>query len=112
MRYPLAVSVGINFRGTLAEQSKAKAQGAIPKGRGFEPHRCHFVVAPVRLCGSVCVCVCMRLHAFASYLEAKPVLSQDRQVIHVHYLKQFMVSRNDSDSNPCGQSPMDFESVS
>ena len=28
---------------TLAERSKAVAQGAIPKGRGFEPHRCHFV---------------------------------------------------------------------
>ena len=26
----------------LAERSKAVAQGAIPKGRGFEPHRCHF----------------------------------------------------------------------
>ena len=26
----------------LAEQSKAVAQGAIPKGRGFEPHRRHF----------------------------------------------------------------------
>ena len=37
----------------LAERSKAVAQGAIPKGRGFEPHRRHFtsgvhavVVAP------------------------------------------------------------------
>ena len=29
-------------RDTLAERSKAVAQGAIPKGRGFEPHRCHF----------------------------------------------------------------------
>ena len=26
----------------LAERSKAVAQGAIPKGRGFEPHSCHF----------------------------------------------------------------------
>ena len=25
----------------LAERSKAVAQGAIPKGRGFEPHSCH-----------------------------------------------------------------------
>ena len=25
----------------LAERSKALAQGAIPKGRGFEPHRRH-----------------------------------------------------------------------
>ena len=28
---------------SLAERSKAVAQGAIPKGRGFEPHSCHFV---------------------------------------------------------------------
>ena len=27
---------------TLAKRSKAVAQGAIPKGRGFEPHRCHW----------------------------------------------------------------------
>ena len=26
---------------TLAERSKALAQGASPQGRGFEPHRCH-----------------------------------------------------------------------
>ena len=26
-----------------AERSKAVAQGAIPKGRGFEPHSCQFV---------------------------------------------------------------------
>ena len=26
----------------MAERSKAVAQGAIPKGRGLEPHRCHF----------------------------------------------------------------------
>ena len=35
-------------RDTLAERSKAVAQGAIPKGRGFEPHRCHFAY-PSRL---------------------------------------------------------------
>ena len=29
-------------RDTLAERSKAVAQGAIPKGRGFESHSCHF----------------------------------------------------------------------
>ena len=29
-------------QGHLAERSQAVAQGAIPKGRGFEPHRCHF----------------------------------------------------------------------
>ena len=27
---------------SLAERSKAVAQGAVPKGRGFEPHSCHF----------------------------------------------------------------------
>jgi hypothetical protein len=27
---------------SLAERSKAVALGAIPKGRGFEPHSCHF----------------------------------------------------------------------
>ena len=32
----------LSIRDTLAERSKAVAQGAIPKGRGFEPHRCHF----------------------------------------------------------------------
>ena len=26
---------------SLAERSKAVAQGAIPKGRGFDPHSCH-----------------------------------------------------------------------
>ena len=31
-----------NAQDSLAERSKAVAQGAIPKGRGFEPHRCHF----------------------------------------------------------------------
>ena len=29
-------------RDPLVERSKAVAQGAIPKGSGFEPHRCHF----------------------------------------------------------------------
>ena len=29
---------------SLAERSKAVAQGAIPKGRGFEPHSCHFLI--------------------------------------------------------------------
>ena len=27
---------------SLAERSKAVAQGAIPKGRGLKPHSCHF----------------------------------------------------------------------
>ena len=30
--------------GSLAERSKAVAQGAIPKGRGFEPHSCQFLL--------------------------------------------------------------------
>ena len=34
-------------RDSLAERSKAVAQGAIPKGRGFEPHRRHFTRASV-----------------------------------------------------------------
>ena len=29
-------------RDSLAEWSKALAQGASPQGRGFEPHSCHF----------------------------------------------------------------------
>ena len=29
---------------SLAERSKAVAQGAIPKGREFEPHSCHFLM--------------------------------------------------------------------
>ena len=33
----------IDSRDTLAERFKAVAQGTIPKGRGFEPHKCHFV---------------------------------------------------------------------
>ena len=28
-------------RDSLAEWSKALAQGASPQGRGFEPHSCH-----------------------------------------------------------------------
>ena len=33
---------------TLAERSKALAQGASPQGRGFEPHRCHLII--VNMC--------------------------------------------------------------
>ncbi len=29
---------------SLAEWSKALAQGASPQGRGFEPHSCHFLL--------------------------------------------------------------------
>ena len=32
------------MHGSLAEQPKAVAQGAIPKGRGFEPHSCQFLL--------------------------------------------------------------------
>ena len=32
----------IRFQDSLAEWSKALAQGASPQGRGFEPHSCHF----------------------------------------------------------------------
>ena len=32
-----------HLQDSLAERSKAVAQGAIPQGRGFEPHSCHFV---------------------------------------------------------------------
>ena len=41
-------------RDTLAERSKAVAQGAIPKGRGFEPHGCQFAAWDV----TICVCTC------------------------------------------------------
>ena len=34
---------GSDLKDTLAEQSNAVPQGAIPKGRGLEPHRCHFI---------------------------------------------------------------------
>ena len=30
---------------SLAEWSKALASGASPKGRGFEPHSCHFLAS-------------------------------------------------------------------
>ena len=31
------------WQDSLAERSKAVAQGAIPQGRGFEPHSCQFI---------------------------------------------------------------------
>ena len=34
--------ISFHLKDALAERSKAVAQGAIPKGRGFEPHRRHF----------------------------------------------------------------------
>ena len=33
---------GGRHQDSLAEWSKALAQGASPQGRGFEPHSCHF----------------------------------------------------------------------
>ncbi len=35
------ISYGI-LKGSMAEWSKAPALGAGPKGRGFEPHCCHY----------------------------------------------------------------------
>ena len=37
----------IKLMDALAERSKAVAQGAIPKGRRFEPHSCHFLLLEV-----------------------------------------------------------------
>ena len=34
----------VNGDDALAERSKAVAQGTIPEGRGFEPHRRHFLI--------------------------------------------------------------------
>ena len=34
--------VGCHTQDSLAEWSKALAQGASPQGRGFEPHSCHY----------------------------------------------------------------------
>ena len=47
-------------RDTLAERSTAVAQGAIPKGRGFEPHRCHF-------CGMGCDHMYVHVHDALDY---------------------------------------------
>ena len=46
---------------SLAERSKAVAQGAIPKGRGFEPHRCHYCVRAnkLKLCALYVFSGCM-----------------------------------------------------
>jgi hypothetical protein len=46
--YPHSAAEMLKLAGnhdTLAERSKAVAQGAIPKGRGFEPHRCQSVAS-------------------------------------------------------------------
>ena len=41
--YPVEVNMSPwCWQDSLAERSKAVAQGAIPKGRGFEPHSCQF----------------------------------------------------------------------
>ena len=53
----------VHSRDTLAERSKAVAQGAIPKGRGFEPHRCHFYNARITLEGVIASHIFMHPHA-------------------------------------------------
>jgi hypothetical protein len=46
--FPKVVMSFATSTDSVAEWSKALASGASPKGRGFEPHRCHlnFVCAP------------------------------------------------------------------
>ena len=41
----------------LAERSKAVAQGAIPKWRGFEPHSCHFSAIAAQCAHQVLSCL-------------------------------------------------------
>ena len=41
----ITTSASIRGQDSLAEWSKALASGASPKGRGFEPHSCHFSYA-------------------------------------------------------------------
>ena len=36
------MTLHLDFKDSLAEWSKALAQGASPQGRGLEPHSCHF----------------------------------------------------------------------
>ena len=46
-RARLARSYGFPMlQDSLAEWSKALAQGASPQGRGFEPHSCHLLPEP------------------------------------------------------------------
>ena len=56
-------------RDALAERSKAVAQGAIPKGRGLEPHRRHSAAAQPRV-GP------LRYSVLLAYLVAPPPLSK------------------------------------
>ena len=44
------------YHDSLAERSKAVAQGAIPKGRGFEPHSCHFSAIAAQCAHQVLSC--------------------------------------------------------
>ena len=50
---------GFGCHDSLAERSKAVAQGAIPKWRGIEPHSCHFSCmcnyALRQRCGKLCL---------------------------------------------------------
>ena len=49
----------LQWQDSLAERSKAVAQGAIPQGRGFEPHSCHFTPF------SICDCLFCLFQRFA-----------------------------------------------
>ena len=42
---PVSLEPTSKFQDSLAEWSKALAEGASPQGRGFEPHSCHLWVA-------------------------------------------------------------------
>ena len=44
----LALDPQMRSTDSLAEWSKALAPGASPKGRGFEPHSCHFHIFGIR----------------------------------------------------------------
>ena len=82
---------------TLAERSKAVAQGAIPKGRGFEPHRCHFLGEALehrklqRAAGAQNAATCFGPIPFAFAVEsrtqqagmARPAQSAERKALHL-----------------------------
>ena len=45
------------YHDSLAKRSKAVAQGAIPKGCGFEPHSCHFSAIAAQCAHHVLSCL-------------------------------------------------------
>ena len=47
---------------SLAERSKAVAQGAIPQGRGFVPHSCHLLIEQKSKRSGSCAEMSSRLH--------------------------------------------------